>query len=81
MNGQTHYYLERENTQGTYGGYVLMNLGATYRVSESVSIDLQLKNLTNRYYEYAWYDPDGARAALHSPGDGRAVYSGVTLDF
>ncbi len=81
MNGQTHYYLERENTQGTYGGYVLMNLGATYRVSESVSVDLQLKNLTNRYYEYAWYDPDGARAALHSPGDGRAVYSGVTLDF
>lgn len=81
MNGQTHYYLERENTQGTYGGYVLMNLGATYRVSESVSVDLQLKNLTNRYYEYAWYDPDGAHAALHSPGDGRAVYSGVTLDF
>ncbi len=81
MNGQTHYYLERENTQGTYGGYVLMNLGATYRVTESLSVDLQLKNLTNRYYEYAWYDPDGAKASLHSPGDGRALYSGVTLDF
>lgn len=81
MNGQTNYYLERENTQGTYGGYVLMNLGATYQVSESVSVDLQLKNLTDRYYEYVWYDPDGAQAALHSPGDGRALYSGVTLDF
>ncbi len=81
MNGQTHYYLERENTQGTYGGYVLMNLGAVYRVTESVSVDLQVKNLTNRYYEYAWYDPDGARASLHSPGDGRTVMSGVTLDF
>lgn len=81
MNGQTNYYLERENTQGTYGGYVLMNLGATYRVSESLSVDLQLKNLTNRYYEYVWYDPDGAQASLHSPGDGRALYSGVTLDF
>ncbi|WQG60068.1 TonB-dependent receptor [Pseudomonas sp. RTB3] len=81
MNGQTHYYLERENTQGTYGGYVLMNLGAVYRVTESVSVDLQLKNLTNRYYEYAWYDPDGARASLHSPGDGRTLMSGVTLDF
>ncbi|WP_338509613.1 TonB-dependent receptor [Pseudomonas trivialis] len=81
MNGQTHYYLERENTQGTYGGYVLMNLGAVYRVTESVSVDLQLKNFTNRYYEYAWYDPDGARASLHSPGDGRTLMSGVTLDF
>jgi len=81
MNGQTNYYLERENTKGTYGGYVLMNLGATYKVTESVSVDMQLKNLTNRYYEYVWYDPEGAVAALHSPGDGRALYTGVTLDF
>lgn len=81
MNGQTNYYLERENKKGTYGGYVLMNLGATYKVTRSVSVDLQLKNLTNRYYEYAWYDPDGAQASLHSPGDGRALYTGVTLDF
>ncbi|GFM80109.1 TonB-dependent receptor [Pseudomonas cichorii] len=81
MNGQTNYYLERENTQGTYGGYVLMNLGATWKVSESVSVDLQLKNLTNRYYEYVWYDPDGAVDSLHSPGDGRALYTGVTLEF
>lgn len=81
MNGQTNYYLERENTKGTYGGYVLMNLGATYKVTESVSVDLQLKNLTNRYYEYVWYDPDGAQASLHSPGDGRALDAGLTLDF
>ncbi len=81
MNGQTHYYLERENTKGTYGGYVLVNLGATYKVTQSVSVDLQLKNLTDRYYEYVWYDPDGAQASLHSPGDGRALYTGVTVDF
>ncbi|WP_230202276.1 TonB-dependent receptor [Pseudomonas syringae] len=81
MNGQTDYYLERENTKGTYGGYVLMNLGATYKVTQSVSVDLQLKNLTNRYYEYVWYDPDDAQGSLHSPGDGRALYTGVTVDF
>ncbi|MBX8590771.1 TonB-dependent receptor [Pseudomonas cichorii] len=81
MNGQTNYYLERENTQGTYGGYVLMNLGATWKVSDSVSLDMQFKNLTNRYYEYVWYDPDGAVDSLHSPGDGRALYTGVTLEF
>jgi len=81
MNGQTDYYLERENTKGSYGGYVLMNLGATYKVTQSVTIDLQLKNLADRYYEYVWYDPEGAQASLHSPGDGRALYTGVTLDF
>lgn len=81
MNGQTNYYLERENTKGTYGGYVLMNIGATYRISPSINVDMQLKNLTNRYYEYVWYDPDGAVASLHSPGDGRALYTGVTFDF
>lgn len=41
-----------------------MNLGATYKLSETMSVDLQLKNLTNRYYEYVWYDPDGADASL-----------------
>lgn len=81
MNGQTNYYLERENTQGTYGGYVLMNIGATYTLTETLSVDLQLKNLTDRYYEYAWYDPDGAKDSLHSPGDGRALYAGLTVDF
>jgi iron complex outermembrane receptor protein len=81
MNGQTDYYLDKNNSTGRYGGYVLMNLGASYKVSETVSLDVQLKNLTNRYYEYVWYDPDGAQASLHAPGDGRALYTGVTLDF
>lgn len=57
-----------------------MNLGAMYKLSETMSVDLQLKNLTNRYYEYVWYDPDGADASLHSPGDGRAVYAVLTFD-
>lgn len=81
MNGQTDYYLDKNNSTGRYGSYVLMNLGASYAVSETVSVDVQLKNLTNRYYEYVWYDPDGAQASLHAPGDGRALYTGVTLDF
>ncbi len=78
LNGQTSYYLERENNQGTYGGYVLFNLGASYGLTEQVTLDLQLKNLTDRYYEYVWYD--GAQS-LHAPGDGRALYAAVTLEF
>lgn len=78
LNGQTDYYLERENTQGKYGGYVLFNLGASYQLTEQLAVDLQLKNLTDRYYEYVWYD--GVQS-LHAPGDGRALYAAVTLDF
>ena len=81
VNGQSDYYLERTNSTGQYGGYTLLNLGAEYRLSESVSVDMQLKNVTNRYYEYVWYDPDGALDSLHAPGDGRALYAGLTLDF
>jgi iron complex outermembrane receptor protein len=78
LNGQTDYYLERENTQSKYGGYVLLSLGASYQFTEQVALDLQLKNLTDRYYEYVWYD--GVQS-LHAPGDGRALYAAVTLDF
>lgn len=78
LNGQTDYYLERENTQQTYGGYVLLNLGASYQLTEQVALDVQLKNLTDRYYEYVWYD--GVQS-LHAPGDGRALYAALTVDF
>ena len=57
---------------------VLFNLGASYQLTEQLVVDLQLKNLTDRYHEYVWYD--GAQT-LHAPGDGRALYAAVTLDF
>ncbi|MDU9397073.1 TonB-dependent receptor [Pseudomonas sp. zfem003] len=82
LNGQSDYYLERTNSTGEYGGFVLLNLGATYRLTESVSVDMQLKNVANRYYEYVWYDSTaGVQQDLHAPGDGRALYAGLTLDF
>lgn len=78
LNGQSDYYLERENTQGKYGGYTLVNVGATYQLTSSLAVDLQVKNLADRYYEYVWYD---GTQALHAPGDRRALYAGMTLDF
>lgn len=82
LNGQSSYYLERTNSTGRYGGYTLLNLGANYRISRSLSVDLQAKNVANRYYEYVWYDPTvGVTQSLHAPGDGRALYAGLTYDF
>ncbi|WP_459744949.1 TonB-dependent receptor [Pseudomonas sp. 3A(2025)] len=81
-NGQSDYYLERTNSTGKFGDYVLVNLGATYQLTPSLSVDLQAKNITNRYSEYVWYDDTaGVQQSLHAAGDGRAVYAGLTLDF
>ncbi|SHM99031.1 iron complex outermembrane recepter protein [Pseudomonas asturiensis] len=82
INGQSDYYLERTNSTGTFGSYMLINLGVTYQVSPQLSLDLQAKNIANKYFEYVWYDASsGVEQSLHAPGDGRAVYAGLTLNF
>ena len=57
-----------------------MNASASYSVTQKVRLELQLKNLANRYYEYVWIDETN-NLILHSPGDGRAVYGSVQVDF
>ncbi|MEY4207768.1 MAG: hypothetical protein RLZZ20_920 [Pseudomonadota bacterium] len=70
-NGQSSYYLERTNSTGRFGSYLLTHASATYRVNKAVSAELQVRNLFDRYQEYVWYD---GTQSLHSPGAGRAVY-------
>ncbi len=75
-NGQSGYYLERTNSTGTFGSYMLMNASVSYQVSSTVSVDLQVRNLFDRYHEYVWYD--GAQS-LHSPGAGRGVFAALNV--
>jgi iron complex outermembrane receptor protein len=77
-NGQGDYFVDRSNAQGRFGKYALLNLGAQYRVSEAISVNVQLKNLTNRHVVYAWYD---SGSSGFSPADGRAGYASVNLQF
>ena len=79
-NAQSDYYLERANTRGKFGDFVLLNLSAAYNVSKDVALEFQVRNLTNRYYEYVWWDSDNNQS-LHSPGDGRAFYGAVRFKF
>ena len=76
-NGQGDYFLTTANTGAKYGAYALLNLGLTYRVSRSLSLDMQLKNLADRYYEYVWVN----NVTRHAPGDGRALYVSATMRF
>lgn len=76
-NGQGSYFLTSANTGRKYGAYVLLNLGASYRVSPTLSFDLQLSNLADRYVEYVWIND----VTRHAPGDGRALTASASLRF
>lgn len=69
-NAQGDYYLERTNTLGRTGGDCLLNLGARWNMDVYNALSLQLRNLTDRAYVYAWYD---SGSSGYSPGDGRAL--------
>lgn len=76
-NAQGDYFVERTNTLGRYGGHALLNLAASYRLDACNRVALQLKNVTDRFYVYAWHD---SGSSGYSPGDGRAVYLTWTRD-
>lgn len=77
LTGQSGAYLERTNTTGQFGGFVLVDLGAMLQLAPRWQLQAQLKNVFDRYFEYAWWD---GIQTLHSPGNGRAVYLGVSLE-
>jgi iron complex outermembrane receptor protein len=77
-NGHGDYFLERTNSTGKFGGHYLLNAGLSYQITKAINLDFQVKNLTDRYWEYVWHD--GAQS-LHSPGDRRAYYASVSATF
>lgn len=76
--GQGDYYLDEANKQNKFGEYALLNLNLDYQINKLVGLQFQVKNLTDTYWEYAWYD--GA-ITLHSPGDGRSFYGAVNVNY
>lgn len=76
--GQRSYYLERTNSTGKFGGYALVNASATYAVNDKLDVELQVRNLTDRYYEYVWHD---GTQSLHAPGSPRSIHLMATAHF
>jgi iron complex outermembrane receptor protein len=72
--------LEKTNTEGVIDDYYLLDLAFDYQLNRQTSLNLQVKNLTNQYTEYAWYW-GGSVGSLHSPGDERAIYGAVNYEF
>lgn len=80
---QGSYYIDDQNAKGKYGGYVLFDSSAHYALSKNLGIDVAVKNLFDRKYEYVWYDnffyPASAYQPMFSPGAGRAVYLSLNM--
>ena len=80
---QGNYYIDNDNAQGKYGGFVLFEANVRYQLSARTSIDLQVKNLADRKYEYVWYDnffwPAAQAQASFSSGIGRAAYLSLNV--
>ncbi len=74
---QGNYYINRANTGGQFGDYFLINLALNYQVTDNLGLEFQVTNLTNEFWEYVW----DIGNSLHSPGDERAFYGGVTMQF
>jgi iron complex outermembrane receptor protein len=73
LSGQGSYQLTRLNDKGRFGKQMLLNVGATWQVTPGSELSAQIKNLSNRYTEYVWWDTTALRSQ-HSPGEPRALY-------
>ncbi|MCE1184913.1 MAG: TonB-dependent receptor [Rhodocyclales bacterium] len=79
---QGDYYIYTLAAPGKYGSYAVADLGARYTLSPQASIDLQIRNLLDRKYEYVWFDSAfwGPQAQpMFSPAPGRAAYVALNL--
>lgn len=79
---QGDYYIDEQNARGKYGGFAVLDASVRYDLSASTSLDLQVKNLTDREYEYVWYDNffwGGDDQPMFSAAPGRAVFLSLNL--
>ncbi|WP_126420470.1 TonB-dependent receptor [Asticcacaulis excentricus] len=77
-NAQDSYYLEQTNTTGRFGAYSKVNATVVYALTSRIDVQAEVKNLTDAYSEYVWWD---GSQTLHSPADPRAAYLSLRLKY
>ena len=75
---QDDYFLEKTNSSEKFGDFFSIDLSLHNQVTKEVGLDFQVKNLTDEFKEYAWTCCD---RTFHSPGDERAFYGAVNIEF
>lgn len=77
-NGQSSYELNTANDRGRYGEYLQFTAELAYRVTKTIEVSAQVRNLTNNRYEYVWFD---GTQRLHAPADPRSFFGAVRTRF
>ena len=60
----------------------MLDASTKYQLTDTLSLGLQLKNLTDREYEYVWYDNffwGGDDQPMFSPAPGRSGFVSVDM--
>ncbi|MEY2688743.1 MAG: hypothetical protein RL375_2941 [Pseudomonadota bacterium] len=70
LRGQSDYELRRQNDQGRYGAFNVLDVGGSWKLAPAWEVGLDVRNLTDRATEYVWYD---GTQRLHSPGEPRSL--------
>lgn len=76
INKQASYYLNPENT-ARYSGHMLVDIGYTQNITDSITWRLDINNVANR--DYATRADIAFGNYRYFPGDGRLVRTGVTF--
>jgi iron complex outermembrane receptor protein len=76
--GQSAYYLTSANAEGRWGDMAVFDASLTYALTEHFELGLAVKNITDDFYEYVWWD--GAQT-LHSPANGRNVTASLRVRY
>ena len=74
LDGQGDYYVNEANVGGTFGEYTLLGMSFDYAMPWG-TVNLQLNNLTDDYYEYVYDLVGDGQDTIHSPGNGRNMAS------
>lgn len=69
VDAQGDYYINEANVGGKFGDYTILSASADYNFNWG-KIKLQLNNITDEYFEYAFDFGNDAAFTIHSPGDG-----------
>lgn len=78
LRAQSKYELNTANSAGRYGDFVLLNVSANYALNQYTDLVFEVKNLTDKYYEYVWWD---GNQTLHSPNEGRSLNASISMHF
>ncbi|NYG31734.1 TonB-dependent receptor [Sphaerotilus montanus] len=79
---QGSYFIDDLNAKGKHGGFAVLDASVRHQLTKTVSIDFQVRNLTNRAYAYVWYDNffwGGADQPMYSPAPGRSAYLSLNV--